>query len=204
MYSSLFSLTTNPTPNFNPLLNCIAIQCTPKRFSFSEELARYCCDIKLNVQILVQKVMNSVGLAQLIVFMNFIAPITANQGDCPTWFFPDADNGTGCVCSSAAEGYEVKCSQDTAILWIGVCMTCNRVAENTEIGEGVVALGMCTTGVIILCPCIYQGSYISSDNFFPLSNIRTSNLTSFMCESHQRESVLSRINQMQNPLCRNV
>jgi len=81
-------------------------------------------------------------------------------------------------------------------------MTCNRVAENTEIVEGVAALSM-HIGVIIPCPCIYQGSNISRDNFFPLSE-HTFNLTSLMCGSLQRESVLSRINQVQNLLCKNV
>ena len=116
--------------------------------------------------------MNSVGLAQLILF-NILGFTSANQGDCPPWSFPDANNGTDCVCRSA-ERLEVKCSRGHAMLRVGVCMTYNSTTEITEIG---------------LCPYIYQRSNLSRDNFFPLPK-HISNLTSFMCGSLHRKGRL--------------
>jgi len=56
-----------------------------------------------------------VELLLLVTFLDFTA---ADQSDCPPWFFPDLDNGSGCFCSGAHFG-EVRCSGDIALLRIG-------------------------------------------------------------------------------------
>ena len=110
----------------------------------------------------------------LILFATFLPLTSANQVVCPPWFFPDADNGTKCVCSRVVTDKTVKCSNDTALLRIGVCMTYNNETKDTEIGH---------------CPYISQRSNFSSDLYFHLPN-HTSNLTSFMCGSLHRQGLL--------------
>ena len=110
----------------------------------------------------------------LILFATFLPLTSANLVDCPPWFFPDADNGTECVCSRVVTDKTVKCSKDTAMLRIGVCMTYNNETEDTEIGP---------------CPYISQRSNLSSDLYFRLPK-HTSNLTSFTCGSLHRTGLL--------------
>ena len=115
------------------------------------------------------------SLAKLTLFVSFLGLTTASQDDCPAWFFPDAENGTECVCSSGDTDKAVKCSKDTALLRIGYCMTYNSETEDTEFGP---------------CPYISQYSNFSSDNlYFHLPN-HTSNLNSFMCKSLHRTGLL--------------
>jgi len=52
--------------------------------------------------------MSLFNLAKLIMFVIFLALASASQGDCPPWFFPDADNGTRYVCNSY-DTKHVKC-----------------------------------------------------------------------------------------------
>ena len=110
------------------------------------------------------------------MFVSFLGLTLASQDDCPPWFFPEADNGTECVCSSYTTMSDVKCSKDGAFLRIGVCMTYNNITNVTEIGT---------------CPYISQHIIDSSDafNFFRLPKT-TSNLTSFMCGSLHRKGLL--------------
>ena len=118
--------------------------------------------------------MKATGLAGLFLFLIFLALATADQSDCPPWSFSDAENGTGCVCSDALSS-KVKCSGGTALLRIGNCMTYNQVTEDTEIS---------------LCPYISKHFNPKRDNYYlPLPN-HTSNLTSFMCGSLHRQSLL--------------
>ena len=113
-------------------------------------------------------------LAELFLFVIFLARTTADQDDCPPWSFSDTGNGTGCVCSSLCAS-KVKCSKDTTLLRIGNCMTYSRVTEDTEIGQ---------------CPYISQQFNPKRDNFYlPLPN-HTSNLTRFMCGSLHRQGLL--------------
>ena len=113
-------------------------------------------------------------LAELFLFVIFLARTTADQDDCPPWFFSNAENGTGCVCSNALSR-KVKCSRDTALLRIGNCMTYNQATEDTEIG---------------LCPYISNHFNPKRDNYYlPLPN-HTSNLTTFMCGSLHRTGQL--------------
>jgi len=70
--------------------------------------------------------MKAIGLVQLILFVTLLCLTTANQVDCPPCFFPDADNGTECSCSSVETAKAVKCGKDTALLRIGYCMTYNN------------------------------------------------------------------------------
>jgi len=92
--------------------------------------------------------MKAIGLVQLILFVTLLCLTTANQVDCPPCFFPDADNGTECSCSSVETAKAVKCGKDTALLRIGYCMTYNNETEETEIGP---------------CPYISQCSNFSSN-----------------------------------------
>jgi len=62
--------------------------------------------------------MKARGVAKLFLLVTFLALIAADQGDCPPWFFPDLDNGIGCVCNSVHRS-KVKCSGNTALLRIG-------------------------------------------------------------------------------------
>ena len=119
--------------------------------------------------------MKAIGLIRLILYVASLPLAYANQGDCPPWFFPDADNGTECVCSSVGTDKAVKCSKDTAMLRIGYCVTYNNETEDTEIGP---------------CPYIFQRSNFSSDNLYFHLPQYTSNLTSFMCGSLHRTGVL--------------
>ena len=80
-----------------------------------------------------QIAMKTLGPAQLFLLVTFLAPTTADHEDCPPWFLPHADNGTGCVCSSTHSS-QVKCGKDTALLSIGNCVTYNRVMEVIEMG----------------------------------------------------------------------
>jgi len=59
---------------------------------------------------------------------------TAYQDACPPWFFPNADNGTECVCSRLVTDEVVKCGKGTALLMCGVCMTYSNETKDTEIG----------------------------------------------------------------------
>ena len=90
------------------------------------------------------------GLTELFLLVTFLALTTADQVDCPPWFFPDLDNGTGCVCNTAHPS-EVKCSRDAALLRIGNCITYNQVTEDTEIG---------------LCPYISKHCNLQRDNYY--------------------------------------
>jgi len=119
--------------------------------------------------------MKAVGLAQLILFVTSLSLITASQGDCPPWFFPDTDNGTECVCSNAETDKVIKCSKDTASLKIGVCMAYNNETKDTEIGQ---------------CPYILQHSNFSSDNLYFRLPKHIYNLTSFMCGPLHRKGLL--------------
>ena len=121
--------------------------------------------------------MKAMGLVQLILFVTLLRLATANQVDCPPWFFPDADNGTKCSCSSVyvETAQAVKCGEDTALLRIGYCMTYNNVNKDTEIGP---------------CPYISQRSNFSRNNlYFRLPN-HTSELNSFMCGPLHRKGLL--------------
>ena len=119
--------------------------------------------------------MKAVGLAQLVLFVTSLSLITASQGACPPWFFPDTDNGTECVCSSYETATVVKCSKGTALLRIGVCMTYNNETRDTEIGP---------------CPYILKRSNFSSGNHYFHLQKHTSNLTSFMCGPLHRKGLL--------------
>jgi len=121
-----------------------------------------------------QATMSLLSQAKLILSVGFLALTSASQGDCPPWFFPDADNGTECVCSSAYKDM-VKCSEHTALLRVDICMTYNSVTENTEVGA---------------CPYISQHTNLSSGNFFFQLPKDTSNLSSFMCGSLHRTGLL--------------
>jgi len=70
--------------------------------------------------------MKAIDLVQLTVLVTSLPLTTANQIDCPTWYFPDANNGTECVCSSEETAKVLKCSKDTVLLRIGICMTYNN------------------------------------------------------------------------------
>ena len=70
--------------------------------------------------------MKAIVLIQLLLLVTSLSLATANQADCPPWFFPDADNSTECVCSSVGTDQAVKCRKDRAFLRIGVCMTYNN------------------------------------------------------------------------------
>ena len=115
------------------------------------------------------------SLVKLALFVSLLGLTTASQDDCPPWFFPDADNGTECVCSSIETDKVVRCSKDTALLRIGVCITYDNETKVTEIG---------------LCPYFSQLSNFSSDNLFHRLPKYTSNLTSFMCGSLHRKGPL--------------
>jgi len=43
--------------------------------------------------------MKAIDLVQLTVLVTSLPLTTANETDCLTWSFPDADNGTECICS---------------------------------------------------------------------------------------------------------
>jgi len=116
--------------------------------------------------------MSLLSQANLILSVGFLALTTASQGDCPPWFFPDADNSTECV-STYKE--MVKCSKHTALLRVDICMTYNSVTENIEVGP---------------CPYISQHTNLSSGNFFFQLPKDTSNLSSFMCGSLHRTGLL--------------
>ena len=111
----------------------------------------------------------------LILFATSLPFTTANQSDCPPWFFPDADNGTECVCSSAETEKAVECGKDTALLRIGVCMTYNNKTKETEIGQ---------------CPYILQRSNFSTNKLYFNLPKHTSNLNSFMCGLLHRKGLL--------------
>ena len=111
----------------------------------------------------------------LILFATSLPFTTANQSDCPPWFFPDADNGTECVCSSAETDKAVECGKDTALLRIGVCMTYNNKTKETEIGQ---------------CPYILQRSNFSTNKLYFNLPKDTSNLNSFMCGLLHRKGLL--------------
>ena len=72
-------------------------------------------------------------LPKVILFVTLLGLTTASNRDCPPWSFPDAENGTRCVCSSVLTN-AVKCSKDTAILSISSCITYNSATEDTEVG----------------------------------------------------------------------
>ena len=113
-------------------------------------------------------------LPKVILFVTLLGLTTASNRDCPPWSFPDAENGTRCVCSGVLTN-TVKCSKDTAILSISSCITYNSATEDTEVGP---------------CPYVSQHINLSSDTpFFRLPN-HTSNLTSFMCGSLHRQGLL--------------
>jgi len=118
--------------------------------------------------------MKVLGQANLFLLITFLTLATANEGDCPPWFFPDLENGTGCVCRGALHG-EVKCSRDTARLRIGNCITYNRETEDTETG---------------LCPYLPKHFNLQRDNYYLWLPNHTYNLTSFMCGSIHRKVLL--------------
>ena len=118
--------------------------------------------------------MKALVQANLFLFVNFLALTTADQGDCPPWFFPDLDNGTRCVCNSLYPS-EVKCSRSSALLRIGNCITYNHVTEDTEIG---------------LCPYLSKHFNLQRDNNYLWLPNHTYNLTSFMCGSLHRTGPL--------------
>ena len=120
--------------------------------------------------------MSLFNLVKTTVFVSFLALTSASQGDCPAWFFPDADNSTRCVCSiNHHENENVKCSKDTALSRIGFCMTYNNITKDTEFG---------------MCPYIFQRIILSSVPFFFRLPNTTSSLTSFMCGSLHRKGLL--------------
>ena len=118
--------------------------------------------------------MKARGVAKLFLLVTFLTLTKADQGDCPPWFFPDLDNGTGCVCNKAHQS-EVKCSGDTALLRIGNCITYNRETEDTEIG---------------LCPYLPKHFNLQRNNYYLRLPNHTYNLTSFMCRSLHRTGPL--------------
>ena len=122
--------------------------------------------------------MKAIGLVQLpvILFVTSLPLTSANQVDCPAWFFWDADNGT-CVCSNVETHRVVKCSKGYTLLRIGVCMTYNNKTNETEVGP---------------CPYISQHSDLSSSNLYNYFRLPsyTSNLTNFMCGSLHRKGQL--------------
>ena len=61
-------------------------------------------------------------LPKVILFVTLLGLTSASNGDCPPWSFPDAENGTRCVCSSV-EADAVKCSEGTTLLSTSHCMT---------------------------------------------------------------------------------
>jgi len=69
----------------------------------------------------------------------------------------------------------VMCSKETVLLRIGICMTYNNETANTEIAP---------------CPYISQSSNFLVDNLYLRLPKVTSNLTSFMCGSLHRKSLL--------------
>ena len=79
--------------------------------------------------------MKAIDLVQLTVLVTSLPLTAANQINCPTWSFPDADNGTECVCSSVETAEVLKCSKDTVLLRIGYCMTYNNDTKDTESGQ---------------------------------------------------------------------
>ena len=119
--------------------------------------------------------MKALVLIQLLLLVTSLSLTTANQVDCPPWFFPDADNGTECVCSSVMTDRAVKCRNDRAFLRIGFCMTYNRETKDTEIGP---------------CPYILQRSNFSRNNLYFRLPKHTSNLNSFMCRPLHRQGQL--------------
>ena len=119
--------------------------------------------------------MKAMGLVQLILFVTLLRLATANQVDCPPWFFLDADNGTGCSCSRVKTDEAVKCEKDIALLRIGYCMTYNNETKDTEIGP---------------CPYISQRSNFSSNNLYFRLPDNTSKLNSFMCGPLHRKGLL--------------
>ena len=120
--------------------------------------------------------MKAISLGQLILFVTSLPLTSANQVDCPAWFFRDADNGS-CVCSNVRTHGVVKCpnSKHYALLRIGVCMTYNNKTNETEVGP---------------CPYISQHSDLSSSNLYFRLPSYTSNLTNFMCGSLHRKGQL--------------
>ena len=120
--------------------------------------------------------MKILGVVQLILFVTFLPLTTANQVDCRhPWFFPDAGNDTECVCSSAETATVVKCSKDSVLLRIGVCMTYNSTSKVTSIGP---------------CPYISESSNFLFDNIYLRLPNYTSKLTRFMCGSLHRKGLL--------------
>ena len=118
--------------------------------------------------------MKLLRLAQLILYVSFLALTVANEDDCHPWSFPVDENGTGCVCRSVQTN-AVKCNKDSAMLMIGSCITYNTVSEDTEVGP---------------CPYVPQYINLSSNNFYIHLPAHTSNLTSFICGPFHRKGLL--------------
>jgi len=67
--------------------------------------------------------------ANLFLFVTFLVLTTADQGDCPPWFFPDLD----WMCLQQCIPSEVKCSRSSALVRIGNCITYGTHVTDTKI-----------------------------------------------------------------------